>query len=128
MYNYSKHNKTPYKVQDPKARGRVTIRLAVGQNKHGKTPHEGYATQTNQESCTSTSPHEVHTEQGGFSMAANCQERLASSILAERILLGAALFNCNNNGAVGATVLHTRHAELQAHVHGNAWKTSAVGN
>ena len=61
-------------------------------------------------------------------MAANCQERLASSILAERILLGAALFNCNNNGAVGATVLHTRHAELQAHVHGNAWKTTAVGN
>ena len=61
-------------------------------------------------------------------MAANCQERLASLILAERILFATAHFNCNNNGAVGATVLHTRHAELQAHVHGNAWKTSAAGN
>ena len=59
-------------------------------------------------------------------MAANCQERLASSILAERILFGTALFHCNNNGAMGATMLHTRHAELQAHVHGNAWKTSTA--
>ena len=84
-------------------------------------------TQTNQESCTSTSPHEVHTEQGGLSMAANCQERLASSILAERILFGTALFNCNNNGAVGATMLHTRHAGLQAHVRGNAWKPPRPG-
>ena len=61
-------------------------------------------------------------------MAAIRQERLACSILAERILFGTALFNCNNNGAVGATMLHTRHAELQARVHGNAWKTSAAGN
>ena len=52
-------------------------------------------------------------------MAANCQEPLASSILAERILFGTALFKCNNNGAVGATMLHTRHAGLQAHVRGN---------